>query len=111
MGRLPVPFVSSKSNFGNAIQAAGMIGVVKRIWEMKCLYMCPNVHLVELNPYIAYEDREAEEEMPAHFQTEALAYPFRTGLVALSNQGFGGTIASAVFTGFAEKVKPTRQLE
>lgn len=110
-GRPPVPFASSRSNFGNSIQATGMASLVKRIYEQKSSFVAPTVHLREINPYISYDYGDVDEEAPAHFATESMTFPYRTSLTAVSAQGFGGTIVSAVLTGHAQNIGPPRQLE
>jgi len=110
-GRPPVPFSTSRSNFGNALQATGLCSLIKTMYEQKASFVCPTLHLREMNPYISYDYGDADQEQPVHFSVEVMPYPYRTSLTAVSAQGFGGTIGSAVLTGWAELLSQPRQIE
>ncbi|MFL0800590.1 MAG: SDR family NAD(P)-dependent oxidoreductase [Agarilytica sp.] len=104
---------SVKTNVGHLELAAGVVGIIKVLLQMKHRTLVPSLHCNEINPYIDLA------ETPFHIVTkkqtwEAIAdsngqtFPRRAGV---SSFGFGGVNAHVVLEEYAKEHAPTSALE
>ena len=81
-----------KTNIGHLEAAAGIAGLIKVALALKHREIPPNLHFVEPNPHIPFD------ELPLRVQTTPGPWPVETGraLAGVSSFGFGGTNAHVV---------------
>ena len=81
-----------KTNIGHLEAAAGIAGLIKVALALKHREIPPNLHFVEPNPHIPFD------ELPLRVQTTLGPWPVETGraLAGVSSFGFGGTNAHVV---------------
>jgi acyl transferase domain-containing protein len=85
-------FGTVKTNLGHTESASGMVGLIKCIGQMTNCWLPPNLHLRQLNPNLAPQDKLQFPNEPGLSDADGHSH----GLGVVSAFGLGGANATAL---------------
>lgn len=87
----PCSFGSAKSQIGAAMEACGVMAIMKVIYGQLYGTQIPTLHVKQLNPHIEVDDKAAL------FPTEAMSYRLRATFHDVNSRGYGGTTVNLLW--------------